>query len=198
MGLLTDPWSETISFKGHRYHVNAAFDTVLMVQQLYKDERLTDMDKVIQALRMLVRERIRVWCLPDAQKAELLQEVVKQHIELPKRPPSRKQTRLVDFDLDGDYIYASFRQAYGIDLLAEQGRLHWKRFIMLFQGLPENTKIREVMKIRGMDLPEPNKYNQKERQSLVELKYYYALPAVGGGGQQGLDALFSSLEARAI
>lgn len=196
MGLLIDPWDETITFNGRRYHVSAAFDTVLAVQQLYKDELLTDMDKVTQALRMLVRERIRVWCLPDAQKAELLQEVVKQHIELPKRPPSRKQTKLVDFDLDGDYIYASFRQAYGIDLINEQGRLCWKRFIMLFQGLPENTKIREVMKIRGMDLPEPTKYNQKERQSLMELKSYYALP-VAGGGQQGLDALFASLEARA-
>ena len=64
--------------------------------------------------------------------------------------------------------------------------------------VPESTKIREIMKIRGMDLPEPTKYNQKERQSLMELKSYYALPAVGGGGQQGLDALFSSLEARAI
>ena len=31
----------------------------------------------------------------------------------------------------------------------------------------------------------------------MELKAYYALPVEGGGGQNGLNALFSALEAQA-
>ena len=84
-----------------------------------------------------------------------------------------------------------------MDLQEYQGRLHWKKFIALFQGLSEDTKIREVMKIRAMDIPEPNKWNWKQRKQIMELKSYYALPVQGGGGQQGLDRLFGSLEALA-
>ena len=50
------------------------------------------------------------------------------------------------------------------------------------------------MRIRAMDVPEPTKYNQKERQNIMELKAYYALPIKGVGGQKGLDMLFSTLE----
>lgn len=199
MGLITDLWDRQsrVQYQGHWYRTRPAYDTVLAVQRLYKDPELTDADKIGQALRMLVRSW-RARHLPLRQQAELLSEVVKRQIELPKRPPSRHPQRVVDFNLDGEYIYASFLQAYGIDLLEEQGRLHWKKFIALFEGLPEGTKIREIMKIRGTELPAPTRYNQKQRQHLMELKAYYALPVEGGGGQEGLERLFRTLEAQAV
>ena len=54
------------------------------------------------------------------------------------------------------------------------------------------------MRIRAMDVPEPNGHNQKEIQNIMELKSYYALPVEGGGGQSGLNALFAALEAEAM
>ena len=89
-------------------------------------------------------------------------------------------------------------QDYGIDLVKEQGRLPWKQFVALFQGLTSKTKIKEIMRIRAMDVPEPNGHNQKEIQNIMELKSYYALPVEGGGGQSGLNALFVALEAEAM
>lgn len=199
MGLITDVFDRRnrIRFGGHYYRTRPAYDIVLAIQKLYKDPDLTELDKLEQALRMLVKNQMRVRRLSQTQKADLLTAIVKQQIELPPRPQVGKQQKVVDFDLDGEYIYASFLQVYGIDLLEEQGRLQWKRFIALFQGLPDGTKIREIMKIRGMDIPSPTKQNQKERQNLMELKAYYALPVEGGGGQKGLNALFSALESQA-
>lgn len=196
MGFLTEPIEPTVRLGKRKYRVNAAFNIVLDVQRLYKED-LPDAVKIEQALRMLVQNRFRIWCLPLKNKSELLQEVVKLHIDLPHRPPSKSNQRLIDFDLDGEYIFASFYQDYGIDLEKEQGCLHWKKFIALFQGLSDKTKIKEIMRIRGMDIPEPTKYNQKERQNIIELKSYYALPVEGGGGQDGLDALFCALEGMA-
>lgn len=54
------------------------------------------------------------------------------------------------------------------------------------------------MKIRSMEVPRYDGHNQKQIQEIQELKSYYALPVRGGGGQQGLDALFSALEAQAV
>lgn len=55
--------------------------------------------------------------------------------------------RLVDFALDGSYIYASFMQAYHIDLVDTD--LHWHKFMALFRGLPDNVCIKNIMSIRG-------------------------------------------------
>lgn len=108
-----------------------------------------------------------------------------------------KQQKLFDFEEDGEYIYASFMQDYGIDLVDMQGKLPWQRFIALFQGLSDNTKIKEVMRIRGMEIPEPTKTNRKEIQNLMELKTYYALGYKEDNGKEGLERLFATLEGMA-
>ena len=104
---------------------------------------------------------------------------------------------VLDFERDGDYIYASFMQAYQIDLIDEQGKLPWKKFLYLFNGLPADTKIKQIMRIRQMPVPEYNGKNSKEIQEINEMKSYYALPVQGGGGQSGLDLLFHTLEGMA-
>jgi len=194
MNMLTDELTPFVRYEGRRYRTCCSFDNVLEVQRMYKDTRLTDSEKAEQALVMLVYDRFKVWLLKPSQKVELLNQVFKEQIQLPKKPRIGRQMRTFDFALDSEYIYASFMQEYGMDLNQLQGKLHWKKFIALFQGLSDKTKIREIMKIRGMDVPAPTKYNQKEIQNIQELKSFYALPVEGGGGQQGLDALFATLE----
>ena len=121
-----------------------------------------------------------------------------RYIEVEKRPQIKKSpVPVLDFERDGDYIYASFMQAYRIDLIDEQGRLPWKKFLYLFNGLPVDTKIKQIMRIRQMPVPEYNGKNSKEIQEINEMKSYYALPVQGGGGQSGLDLLFHTLEGMA-
>ena len=194
MGLITELWDTSVVYRGRRYRVDAAYDTVLAVQKLYKDDRLTDAEKTEQALRMLLKRGRLVKVMSPEMKAGLLEAIFKTQIAIPAKPPSRNKNRVVDFELDGEYIYASFYQDYGIDLIEEQGKLHWKKFLALFQGLSDETKIKQIMNIRSMDIPEPTKYNQKQIQRIQELKSYYALPVQGGGGQSGLNSLFSTLE----
>ena len=149
---------------------------------------------IVQALKILTRNPFKVWLLSDLEKVELLDQITKEKINLPKRPQIGPQRKLMDFEADSDYIYASFKQAYGMDLIKERGKLGWKNFCKLLDGLPDKTKLKEVMRIRAMDVPEPTKYNQKERQNIMELKAYYALPVKGTKGENGLDMLFSTLE----
>lgn len=194
MGVLLDFSGENVEYKGKMYKTNTSYDTVLLLQKLYDEENLDPGDKINQALKMLTKNPFKVWLLTDIEKAELLKKITEEKINLPPRPKVGKQQKLMDFETDSEYIYASFQQAYGIDLLKERGKLQWKRFCELLDGLPDKTKLREVMRIRAMDVPEPTKYNQKECQNIMELKAYYALPIKGVGGQKGLDMLFSTLE----
>ena len=198
MGFLTEYQTSTVMLGKKRFLINPAFDTVLEVQRLFAEEELTYHDKVEQALKMFVINDRRMRGMGINAKVELLNEIYRQCINIRKHPPSRKKIRVLDFEHDGEYIYSSFMLDYGIDLIDEQGRLPWKKFIALFQGLSENTKIREVMRIRSMDIPKPTGKNGKQIQEIMDLKSYYALPVKGGGGQAGLDALFSALEGMAV
>lgn len=199
MGILTDEFSEIVTVGKRKFKTSAAFDRVLLAQKVFKDDRLTSVDKLNTSLGLLVENRFLVRCLKTGDREELLQVVYDTQIKVPGRPQVRKTShRVLDFDLDGEYIYASFMQAYGIDLIDAQGKLHWKKFFALFDGLPDDTKIKQVMRIRSADIPKPNKYNQEEIRNLTELKSYYALPVVGGGGQEGVESLFSALERLAM
>nr|DAF66841.1 MAG TPA: hypothetical protein [Caudoviricetes sp.] len=85
-----------------------------------------------------------------------------------------KEKAPYDIRFDGDYIYASFLQAYGIDLFDVQGELHWKKFNALLSGLPEGTKFMEVVKIRKW---KPQKGDSAEyKEEMRRLQKDYALP----------------------
>lgn len=195
MSFITEKPIENVLFKGRSYRINPAFDVILDIQNLYKEDELTGLDKLDMALNMLGISRLRLKLLSLDDKSELLEEIYKQCINVKQRPEVGKQgPPVLDFDEDAEYIYASFMSDYGIDLLEQRGRLSWRKFVYLFQGLTDKAKIKEVMKIRGMELPKVNRHNQKEIQNLIEAKSYYALPVRGGGGQAGLDKLFNTLE----
>lgn len=194
--LLGEKNKDYVIYRRKKYRINCSYDIVLSVRRLFKDRRITEKDKCVIALNLFCKEH--KWrFLPGKYRTELLNLIVKEMVQLPYRPARQTGIKVIDFDLDSDYIYASFLQAYGMDLIEEIGRLHWKSFMALFSGLPEGTKMKEVMKIRSAELPSPTKYNYKERINLMELKSYYALPVEGGGGQEGLNALFRALEAQA-
>lgn len=196
MGFLTEYRQDSIWYGGKEYLLDLAYDSVLNVQRLFKDEMLSDLDHIEGALEIFCRNK--TGHLKPAQKAELLTEIITQHIHIKKRRPIHSiERRAFDFELDGEYIYASFMQAYGIDLIDQQGKLSWRKFIALFEGLPSDTKIKEIMRIRLSDPPVPNQENWKECRQFSELQSYYQLPVEGGGGQNGLYRLFTALEAQA-
>lgn len=198
MNILTEVQNNLIRTSKGKLIVNPAFDVVLEIQNLYRESELTDFEKINCALKMLVKNDWNLKKYTPTEKISLLEEIYKKCINVKKRPQTKKSALpVLDFEEDGDYIYASFMQEYGIDLIDQQGKLPWRKFLWLFNGLGADTKIKQVMHIREMEIPQFNGKNQKQIQEIQELKSYYALPVKGGGGQSGLDLLFSTLEGMA-
>ena len=109
--------------------------------------------------------------------------------------------KVFDFVQDARYIYSSFLMDYGVDLVEQRGKLDWRKFIALFQGLSDRTKIREVMTIRQRKIPAPTKYNADEIRALQEAKAYYALEISAEEAeeqfQRGLNNLADTLMSKA-
>lgn len=197
MGFLTDYEDSTVLFRGREYRLDLSYDSVLNVQRMFREKKLDGTDMLVASLRILGIPEKDIRQLDWQGRSGLLEQICQEKITTRPRPRIGKQQKLFDFEDDGEYIYASFLQDYGMDLIEQQGRLPWQRFIALFQGLSDKTKIKEVMRIRGMELPVPDRNNQKEIQNLMELKAYYALGYREDNGKEGLDRLFSTLEGMA-
>lgn len=74
---------------------------------------------------------------------------------------------------DAEYIFASFLQAYGMDLHDQFKKLHWYKFRALLAGLPDDTKFRQVLQIRQW---KPYKgVTKEEKQQMQDLQVVYRL-----------------------
>ena len=176
------------------YPMNISFNKVLKVIELVNDEDVEELYKPYLALqiftdvdftqaltpeqataifKMIFEEHIRVIPAKDtAPVLDLVGNPIKSKIR--SKSQSEGTKRLFSLKYDAEYIYSSFLQAYGIDLIDAQNSLHWKKFNALLNGLPSDTKFAEVLKIRSY---KPQKGDSKQyKESMRKLKKEYALP----------------------
>ena len=157
-------------------HIPVELKPKLALAKLTDDVTFKDMD-TRQALALyadIFEKHIQV--------TRAIDEVDRYDIEgnvLPKKTKDAQDyddKPLFNIKYDGEYIFSSFMQAYNIDLIEQQGKLHWQKFNALLSGLPDGTKFVEVMKIRAW---KPSKgESSKEKQKMRELQEQYALPNV--------------------
>lgn len=172
------------------FPLNLSFDNVLRLFEMWRDEDVPEFVKPHFGIRILTGETLEDFTVEEM--SEVFNEVFEEHISLStvednhveydlagnpmKTTVSNGKQEQAPYDIryDGDYIYASFLQAYGIDLFDVQGELHWKKFNALLSGLPEGTKFMEVIKIRKW---KPQKGDSAEyKEEMRRLQKDYALP----------------------
>lgn len=172
------------------FPLDLSFDNILRLFEMWRDEDVPEFVKPHFGIRILTGETLEDFTVEEM--SEVFNEVFEEHISLStvednhveydlagnpmKTTASNGKQEQAPYDIryDGDYIYASFLQAYGIDLFDVQGKLHWKKFNALLSGLPEGTKFMEVIKIRKW---KPQKGDSAEyKEEMRRLQKDYALP----------------------
>lgn len=174
------------------YQLFLSFDNVLRVFDLWQDPKIPIQYKPKFALRLLTRTND----FDDFDFEEQLmtyEEIFNKYIDTSKsdetgirydlegnplpikvKKNQKGQKILFNISYDSEYIYAGFMQAYGIDLINQQGKLHWKKFNALLVGLPSDTRFAEILKIRAW---EPSGESAKEKRIMRERQDEVALPA---------------------
>ncbi|CAN2247510.1 Gp15 family bacteriophage protein [Bacillus vallismortis] len=173
---LTDSFDDIIYFEGREIRIRAYFDVVLKAIDLVKDDLFSEIEKWEIMAEMFAENPEELEGLSIYEKAAFAQEVLNNYILDPKSDEemssgNSSHEKFYDLSQDADYIYASFLFDYNMDLIEQQGKLHWKKFKALLNALSEKTKFREVINIRMCDLPK----DPKERAEMLRLKQAYAL-----------------------
>jgi hypothetical protein len=178
---LNDPLVTSFVYEGKEYKIDLAFDNVLDVFDVLSDDSLRDYEKIEICLELLLGEQDYV------PTVELWNHIYKNFIEIKRKQPIQydlkgnplpvqeddDDERLIDLERDAEYIYASFLQAYGINLFEQQRKLHWHEFKALLHGLPSDTSMQRIIQIR---LWKPSKGESSEyRESMRKLQKIYAL-----------------------
>lgn len=188
---LNDPLVTSFSFESEEYSIDLAFDNVLDVFDVLDDVALRDHERAEICLSLLLGDvpndkslTIQLW---NYVYESFIHIESKQPIEydrqgnpMPVKEDSKK--KFIDLEKDAEYIFASFQQAYQMNLFKEQGKLHWREFQSLLTGLPSDTIMQRIIQIR---MWQPSKGESSEyKQSMRDLQKVYALD---GGDWEEVD-----------
>ena len=197
---LSQKLEDVLTIGGREWPLHLSFDNVLRLFEMWNDREIADEVKPYLALKMLlikadeaevneflkrldIESAIELYLAifnehisPSTQEDTVEYDLAGNPMRKPKMQKGEHEAKERTFSLkyDADYIYSSFLQAYKIDLIEEQGKLHWQKFKALLNGLPDNTKFIEVIKIRTWK--EQKGDSQKYKEQMKRLKKEYALP----------------------
>lgn len=182
---------DEVEISGNIYPLNASFDVMLKLIDLLKEKRLSDINKLRISVKLLFGRKTELMELPIEKQAEVIRGVFDKYLKdtksnkpvkrdlqgnvMPELDEEEKKV-LYSISYDAEYIYASFMQAYGIDLIEQQGKLHWLKFKALLSGLPDGTKFQQVMSIRSWE--KPSKSKDAHETQMKKLQRIYALPEI--------------------
>lgn len=198
--LLTEkrPLKTPFVFGGRSFIIDMAFNNVLSVLEILEDEELIDIERAMMALYFLTSEEefSDPNSLKSREESKFVEELLKGIFEnvlveksvqkavptdvlgnpLPiKEKEEDDEDPSYNFAYDAGFIYASFMQAYKIDLYEQHDKMSWEVFIALFNGLPADTIMAKVIEIRNKEIP-TGKGTQKEAEQIREAKRNFALP----------------------
>ena len=162
---LFDRLPEGVTVDGRFYKCDFDFRNVLKMLDIMQREDIQPDARDYLCIKCLISHRIAA-----KNVSAVYNELCATLFE--KRPKTDEK-RLTSFEQDAPLIRAAFRQVYGINLFRD--RLTWFEFIELLQGLPDGNRYEDVIGIRARPIPAPTKYNQKEREWLIQAKQEVAI-----------------------
>src|SRR5690625_1190112 len=178
-------FEDTAEIDGVMYVLDMSFDNILRLFDLIIYVSINYVTKFETGLLMIINYDLEQYDIET--KAQIFNDLFKsaivadeekhQAVDLAgNQMPKMTNDDEIAHDLvqDAEYIYASFMHTYHIDLFEQQGKLHWKKFKALLNGLGEDTIFSRIVGIRTADLP-TGKGTSKERERLRKLKRQYAL-----------------------
>jgi hypothetical protein len=176
LNIITNHLPKTVAVGGRCLPIATGFRTSIQVQRVI-DAPLDDMD--IQAAILThyydLEPLDSSWLAANATGLFAAAMDFANAAEFAEATRSGKgsSARTFDWDTDQRRVVADFQREYGLDLADAGVKMHWWRFLALFEGLSDDSRTMTAIGYRAMDIP-PG-LPKEEQQRLRRLKSHYQL-----------------------
>jgi len=156
-----------VEINNTKYEINIDFRVALECEKIANDENIGNYERALAIIYKLFGEK----GLHDNENHDKLLDLAVRYLQCDKDSSPNDEEPNMDYEQDMDYIEASFRSDYLIDL--ENTKMHWWTFSNLMNGLTENCVLNRVRYVRDYDIQ--NIKDPKERQKWIDQKEKVAL-----------------------
>lgn len=170
--IITEGLPEEVVIDKKRYQINCDFRVGIQFEEIMNSDQ-SDIVKLEKMLR-LYYPRIPENIEESVNKLLWFYRGGKEEQKEEKRERYKRRSSqgpAYSFSQDSPYIYAAFKEQYGIDLISIEG-MHWWKFLALFESLGEDTKMAKIMYYRTASTSGMSK---DQRAFINEMKKTYRL-----------------------
>lgn len=181
MNFFYEAFPDSVCVRGEEISIITDFREYIRLLDMLKCEELTAMQKT-----ELLSEYFLDEILIDEEAIAALTEFVLMDTEEKKKEedPSEdqeeqdgSQKNLFSYEIDYPFILSGFLRDYGIDLETVD-YLHWWKFRMLFDGLSEDTEIKQRIMYRGINLSDIKDKEERKRISSIQKRIQLPMEAL--------------------
>lgn len=162
---------------GKEVKILTDFRDCILLMDLLKDQEL-DLSEKIECIKEYIlsnpneydfKEAIDQYCDFLLMKQATQCSGAEESEEMDNQP----RKNLFSFSIDYPFIFAAFLHDYGINIRTIP-YMHWWEFRMLFDGLSEETEIKQRIKYRGIELHTIK--DNEERKRIAKIQRAIRLP----------------------
>lgn len=170
MNLFYEEYPESVEVHGKNIRIITDFREYIRLQDALMDDHLSDKEKYLIICDYFLDD-----CIVDESAIQALTRFIAMD-EIEQAGVTRKSSvkeQLYSFSIDFPYILSAFSHVYGINLQKIE-YMHWWKFRTLFDGLPENTEIKQRIMYRSIDLSTIK--DKEERKRIRKIQMAIQLP----------------------
>lgn len=172
MNLFYEDFPCSVNVLGSEVQIVTDFREYVKLLDMLKDQEMNDGDKMYFLLEYFLQPVPDISCAVDSLTEFISMNSLEKagiHTESQDNEEEpRAEKQLFSFSVDYPYILSGFMRDYGIDLTTIK-YLHWWEFRMLFDGLSDDTEIKQRIMYRSVDLSTIKDTDERKRIQKIQM-----------------------------
>lgn len=187
--LLTDELPRSVFIQDGTIEVDIKTDTLTALQclSMLDNDDIPDAVRVSCVVETILAEGEEI---PPDMYLDAFSAILDYLKGFPLEGGTKSREPVFSYSQDHAYVVAGFRQAYGMSL-EDIHKTHWWEFQALLSGLPEGTRLSQIMRIRSMDI-DP-KASPAEKLRIQKAKSLVRIKKRKRKGESGFDIISRGL-----
>lgn len=181
MNFFYEAFPDYVCVNGEEISIITDFREYIRLLDMLKCEELNGMQKTELLseyfLDEILIDKEAISALTEFVLMDTEEKTTEEDLSEDQEEHDGNQKNLFSYEIDYPFILSGFLRDYGIDLETVD-YLHWWKFRMLFDGLSEDTEIKQRIMYRGINLSDIKDKEERKRISRIQKRIQLPMEAL--------------------